>query len=128
FFNFKERCMAGQVTRPEQSGGQFDGPSAYRRQGLRSEQFARRLGVVAFMSGVAGMLMGAETWAQTASAPFVFEGQELRIDTPGWVSDGDYLVKTTAFINVVDGADAHIRGNIGAAPGSRDGLFKLGGG
>ncbi|MDX3895304.1 autotransporter domain-containing protein [Pusillimonas sp.] len=63
-----------------------------------------------------------------ASAPFVFEGDVLRIETPGWESDRDYLIDASAYIEVADGIDAHLRGNIGAAFGSPNGLYKLGAG
>lgn len=75
-----------------------------------------------------GMALGAETGAQTGSAPFVFEGGVLRIGTPGWESDATYLVDAPAYVEVADGVDAHMRGNIGAAFGSPNGLYKLGGG
>ncbi len=88
----------------------------------------RWLGVVAFVAVMAGMTMGAKSWAQLASAPFVFEGEMLRIETPGWESSGDYLVDASAYIDVAQGIDAHISGNIGAVYGSRNGLYKLGGG
>jgi len=88
----------------------------------------RWLGVVAFVAGMTGMTMGAKSWAQMASAPFVFEGEVLRIETPGWESSSDYLVDASAYIDVAQGINAHISGNIGAAYGSRNGLYKLGGG
>lgn len=69
------------------------------------------------------------TGAQAESAPFVFEGDNaLRIDTPGWVSDRNYLIDSRAFIDVADGVQGHIRGAISNAPGSPNGLFKLGAG
>src|SRR5690606_7790418 len=40
---------------------------------------------------MAGMAWGGEAGAQTESAPFVFEGGVLRIDTPAWESDTDYV-------------------------------------
>jgi len=85
----------------------------------------RLLGVAAY---VAGMAWGTEARAQMASAPFVFEGDVLRIETPGWESNRDYLIDASAYIEVADGVDAHIRGNIGAAFGSPNGLYKLGAG
>ncbi|TFL14876.1 hypothetical protein CSC67_05910 [Pusillimonas caeni] len=85
----------------------------------------RWLGVAAC---VAGMAWGTEARAQMASAPFVFEGDVLRIETPGWESDRDYLIDASAYIEVADGIEAHLRGNIGAVFGSPNGLYKLGAG
>src|SRR5690606_24673218 len=68
----------------------------------------RWLGVVAFVAGMTGMTMGAKSWAQMASAPFVFEGEVLRIETPGWESSSDYLVDASAYIDVAQGINAHI--------------------
>jgi len=69
------------------------------------------------------------TGAQAESAPFVFEeNKALGVDTPGWVSDRDYLIGPRAFIDVSQEADGHIRGAISNVPGSPNGLVKLGAG
>lgn len=78
---------------------------------------------------VVGLAVGMESGAQTESAPFVFESSAaLRIDTPGWVSERDYVVATPAYIDVAPGVQAHILGSFSPAPGSWGGLYKLGGG
>ncbi|HUH87048.1 MAG TPA: autotransporter domain-containing protein, partial [Pusillimonas sp.] len=66
--------------------------------------------------------------AQTGSAPFVFEGDVLRIEAPEWTSSHDHLVAEPAYIDVVQDVKAHIGGDIKPVPGSPNGLYKLGGG
>lgn len=76
---------------------------------------------------VAGLLCGAGVKAQI-SAPFVFSGQVLHIDSSEWEPHSQYLVAAPAYFDVKQGVQGHIAGNIDAQTGSRNGLYKLGGG
>lgn len=88
---------------------------------------ACRWPAVAAWSAAAVWAAGMEG-AQAESAPFVFEGQVLHIDTPGWVSHEEYRVAEPAYIDVAEGVQAHIAGDIKPVFGSDHGLYKLGGG
>lgn len=76
---------------------------------------------------VAGMVGGVGAKAQI-SAPFVFTGQVLHIETPDWESDTPYVIAAPAYFDVADGVQAHIASTIKAQVGSPNGLYKLGGG
>lgn len=69
-------------------------------------------------------------WGQmlSASAPVFFPDGVWEIQAADYVSAADFLIGDAALLDVADGARVTLSGRIANAPGSLDGLIKLGGG
>lgn len=76
-------------------------------------------------------VLGAQiAWGQmqSASAPAFFPDGVWEIQAADYISMTDFLIGDAALLDVVDGAGATLGGRIANAPGSIDGLIKLGSG